>query len=291
MKLEIENGELVVTTLKEAEFKTPDCEMIDMLALGSIAESSKWRVQASYSELSALCEHENGQVPRRKDDGDLTTIEEDHSRNVHVLQGILSVVCSNEVDTERYAELLIRRFGTIGSTIHAPESEVRSLGFVDDRIVELFKLLRSTEQKIIDSNIIKKLKFSNLLNVGDILFRKFRYYTNEYLMVFYLDDRYDLIDYEILYEGTIDHVPLYPRELVKRALSFNASHVCLCHNHPSGDPSPSSADVSLTKTIANGLELFGTKLYAHFVVGRDGVVLIDKNGDVSEVQTVGHKAH
>jgi DNA repair protein RadC len=92
----------------------------------------------------------------------------------------------------------------------------------------------------------------------------------ETFRVLFLDKRNNLIADEEMQHGTVDHVPVYPREVLKRALELNATAMILTHNHPSGDPSPSSADITMTKAIMEAGKVFGITVHDHIVVGRDG---------------------
>ena len=85
--------------------------------------------------------------------------------------------------------------------------------------------------------------------------------------VLYLDRKNRIISDELLSTGTVDHVPVYPREVIKRALMLNASALILIHNHPSGDPTPSEADLSMTKEIQKGCKYLGLTLHDHIIVG------------------------
>lgn len=91
----------------------------------------------------------------------------------------------------------------------------------------------------------------------------------EQFRVLFLDRKNVLIADEAQARGTVDHVPVYPREVVKRALELNASALILVHNHPSGDPTPSSADIDMTAQIANAAEALGITLHDHLVIGRN----------------------
>src|SRR5258708_191312 len=92
----------------------------------------------------------------------------------------------------------------------------------------------------------------------------------EQFRVLFLDKRNQLIADETLGVGTVDHTPVYPREVVKRALELSATAIILVHNHPSGDPTPSQADVQMTQAIVNVAAPLGISVHAHIIVGRDG---------------------
>jgi DNA repair protein RadC len=92
----------------------------------------------------------------------------------------------------------------------------------------------------------------------------------EQLRVLFLDKRNRLIADELQQEGTVDHTPVYPREVVKRALELSATAVILVHNHPSGDPTPSQADIQMTKEIVSVAQPLGISVHDHIIVGKDG---------------------
>jgi DNA repair protein RadC len=94
--------------------------------------------------------------------------------------------------------------------------------------------------------------------------------TREQFRVFFLDKRNQLVADEIMGHGTVDHAPVYPREVARRALELAASAVILVHNHPSGDPSPSGADIDMTRQIVEALRPLRITVHDHLVVGRDG---------------------
>ncbi len=93
--------------------------------------------------------------------------------------------------------------------------------------------------------------------------------TEEFRILF-LDKKNGLIADEVQGRGTVDHTPVYPREVIRRALELNANAIILVHNHPSGDPTPSTADVTMTETIADLAPSLGVKLHDHLIIGRNG---------------------
>ncbi|OZA96016.1 MAG: hypothetical protein B7X67_24720, partial [Rhizobiales bacterium 39-66-18] len=92
----------------------------------------------------------------------------------------------------------------------------------------------------------------------------------EQVRVLFLDKRNQLIADEVVQQGTVDHAPVYPREVVKRALELSATAIILCHNHPSGDPTPSRADIDMTRKIIDIAKPLGIDVHDHIIVGRDG---------------------
>ena len=100
----------------------------------------------------------------------------------------------------------------------------------------------------------------------------------EQVRVLYLDRKNQLILDEVTNEGTVDHAPVYPREIIRRALELSASSVILVHNHPSGDPTPSRADVEITQAVVAAGKPLGVTVHDHLVVGREGVVSFKAKG-------------
>jgi len=92
----------------------------------------------------------------------------------------------------------------------------------------------------------------------------------EQVRVLFLDKRNQLIADEVVQTGTVDHAPVYPREVVKRALEVSATAIILCHNHPSGDPTPSRADIDMTRKIIDVAKPLGIDVHDHIIVGKDG---------------------
>ena len=92
----------------------------------------------------------------------------------------------------------------------------------------------------------------------------------EQFRALYLDRRNILLRDELVTDGTVDHAPVYPREVIRRALELSASALILVHNHPSGDPTPSQADIAMTRQIVDGAKLFGLQVHDHLVIGREG---------------------
>ena len=122
--------------------------------------------------------------------------------------------------------------------------------------------------------VAKRMKGRNILNSWDAVTGYLRatmaFQPKEQFRVLYLDKRNQLLNDEIMQTGTVDHVPVFPREVMKRALEIGASALLLVHNHPSGDTTPSRADIEMTKTLIEAGKIFGITIHDHVIVGRDG---------------------
>ena len=116
----------------------------------------------------------------------------------------------------------------------------------------------------------KRTVLSSWSSVLDYCRTAMAFADKEQFRVLFLDKRNRLIADEVQQEGTVDHTPVYPREVVKRALELSATAVILVHNHPSGDPTPSRADIAMTKEIVSVAQPLGISVHDHIIVGKDG---------------------
>jgi DNA repair protein RadC len=136
--------------------------------------------------------------------------------------------------------------------------------------IAALKLIEAATQRITAAAIIRRPVMDAWTKVIDYLRANMAFAEKEQLRIIFLDKRNHLIADEIMQQGTVDHCPVYPREVCKRALELSATAVLLVHNHPSGDPTPSQADISMTKEIGDAAKIFGIALHDHIVIGREG---------------------
>jgi len=145
----------------------------------------------------------------------------------------------------------------------------RSEGLGVAAITEL-KIVQAAASRLLRGAIIKRAVLSSWSSVLDYCRTAQGFADREQFRVLFLDKRNALIADEVQQTGTIDHTPVYPREVVKRALELSASAIILVHNHPSGDPTPSAADVQMTKAIIAVANPLGIAVHDHLIVGKDG---------------------
>ena len=173
-------------------------------------------------------------------------------------------------DVKPLAKALIKRFGSFAETAAArPErlSEIEGLG--EAAIVEI-KLAEAVATRLARGKIEARQTLSSFIDVLDYCRTAMAYADREEFRVLFLDKRNALIADEVQGVGTIDHTPVYPREIIRRALELGASALILAHNHPSGDPTPSAADIRMTKDIVAIAEPFGITVHDHLIVGKHG---------------------
>ncbi|MEM7641121.1 MAG: DNA repair protein RadC [Pseudomonadota bacterium] len=171
-------------------------------------------------------------------------------------------------DTKPLAKRLLQTFGDLNRVFAAPPARLSEVKGVGPAVVEQLKILEAVGHRMARAKVIQRPVLSSWDALLDYLQTAMAHQETERFRVLYLDRKNVLIADEELAEGTVDHVPVYPREVVKRALELNASALILVHNHPSGDPTPSEADVTMTYAIRDAAEVLGIVLHDHLIVGK-----------------------
>ncbi len=171
-------------------------------------------------------------------------------------------------DIKDLAKILIGRFGSFAEVIHAPEHLLREINQVGDVVIFELKLVRATALQLMRNEVLDKPILSSWQQVIDYCHAAMGYETREQFRILFLDKKNKLIADEIQGQGTVDHTPVYIREVVKRALELSSTAFVLVHNHPSGDTKPSRADIDMTRTIQSAAKPLGITLHDHIIVGR-----------------------
>jgi DNA repair protein RadC len=175
-------------------------------------------------------------------------------------------------DVKPLAKALLQTFGSFAEVIAAPETrlvEVKGLG--EAGITEL-KIVQAAASRFLRGAVTKRPALSSSASVLDYCRSAQAFADRELFRILFLDKRNQLIADEVQQTGTVDHTPVYPREVVKRALELSATAIILVHNHPSGDPTPSQADIAMTKQIMTVAGPLGIAVHDHLIVGKDGHV-------------------
>jgi DNA repair protein RadC len=173
-------------------------------------------------------------------------------------------------DTKPLAKRLLARFTSFAGVLQAPESKLKQVTGVGDRIIDELKLVKAAAVRLLKSEIAEKPILSTWSNLIDYLRAAQAQAEIEQFRILFLDKRNRLIADEVQQTGTVDHTPVYIREVVKRALEHSASALILVHNHPSGDPTPSRADIEMTKHIVNVAKPLGISVHDHIIIARQG---------------------
>jgi DNA repair protein RadC len=173
-------------------------------------------------------------------------------------------------DTKPIAKALIARFGSFAEVIAAPPHLLKEVDGIGDAAVTALKVVEAAAQRAARGQVRKREVLSSWNSVVDYCRSAMAFADKEQFRILFLDKRNQLIADEVQQTGTVDHTPVYPREVVKRALELSATAVILVHNHPSGDPSPSRADIQMTQAIIDVAKPLGIAVHDHLIVGRDG---------------------
>jgi len=175
-------------------------------------------------------------------------------------------------DTKPIAKALIERFGSFSEVLGAPPkllSEIKGLGPM--AITDL-KVILAAAQRFARDGVRDRPVLSSWTQLIDYIRSQMAFEEKEQFRILFMDKKNMLIADEVQQVGTVDHTPVYTREVIKRSLELSATAIILVHNHPSGDPSPSSADVRMTKAIIEVAKPLGITIHDHVIVGRSGHV-------------------
>ena len=171
-------------------------------------------------------------------------------------------------DVKPLARALIERFGDFNGVVSAPRERLAETPGVGPSVICELKVVEAAAQRLARVRVIGRPAISSWDALLDYCRTAMAHRETEEFRVLYLDRKNVLVADEAQGRGTVDHVPVYPREVVKRALELNASALILVHNHPSGDPTPSQADIAMTERIRAAAEALSITLHDHLVIGR-----------------------
>ncbi len=175
-------------------------------------------------------------------------------------------------DTKPMAKALLKRFGTLSEVLAAPRARLKEIDGVGDRVVDELKLIRAFAERTAGEAVRKRTVLSSWPALLDYCRTAMAFEEREQFRVLFLDKKNQLLADEVQQTGTVDHTPVYPREVMRRALELSATAIILVHNHPSGDPTPSRADIEMTRTIIEVGKPLGIAVHDHLVIGREGHV-------------------
>ncbi|MFO1145659.1 MAG: DNA repair protein RadC [Rhodospirillales bacterium] len=174
------------------------------------------------------------------------------------------------IDVKPLAKALLAEFGSLGAVLAAEPARLRRFERVNDRTCALFRALREAGRRLLRDDLAGRPVISSSSQLLDYCRAGLAEERTERFRVLFLDRKNKLISDELLQRGTVDHAPVYPREVVRRALELGATALILVHNHPSGDPTPSRADIEITREVRDAAKALGIAVHDHIVVGRSG---------------------
>jgi len=174
-------------------------------------------------------------------------------------------------DVKPLAKQLLARFGSVAGVLGATLEELRTVAGVGEAVALDLKLVQEAALRAGRDAVAKRPVISSWSALLAYVKTALAHEAREQFRVLFLDKKNQLIADEVMNRGTVDHAPVYPREVVRRALELSASAVILVHNHPSGDPTPSPADVDMTRQVVEAARALRIAVHDHLVVGRQGV--------------------
>ena len=175
-------------------------------------------------------------------------------------------------DVKPIAKDLIAKFGNFAEVIAAPIDRLTEVKGISEKIALDLKILRAAATKLGQESILGRPVLSSWSALLDYCRSAMQFEATEQFRVLFLDRKNRLIADEVLGKGTVDRAPVYPREILKRALAHESTAIILTHNHPSGDPTPSQSDIDMTKEIVQACKPIRVAVHDHLIIGRNDVV-------------------
>ena len=173
-------------------------------------------------------------------------------------------------DTKDIAKRLLAKFGSFADVVNASAQRIKEVPGAGESVVTELKLVHAAALRMMQSQLSDKPVLTTWSSVVDYVRAAQAFEDTELFRILFLDKRNRLIGDEVQGRGTVDHTPVYIREVVKRALELSATAIILVHNHPSGDPTPSRADIEMTRLICDAAKPLGIVVHDHIIVGREG---------------------
>jgi len=175
-------------------------------------------------------------------------------------------------DVKPLAKRMLDAFnGDLAELFAAPRDRLKEIEGVGDAVVDQLKITRAAANRLLREKAKKAdVTLSSWRALVDYCMAQMSRETTEQFRILFLDRKNKLLRDEVQGRGTVDHTPVYPREVVKRALELGASSIILVHNHPSGDPAPSASDVEMTKDIVAAAKTLDITVHDHLIIGRHG---------------------
>lgn len=193
----------------------------------------------------------------------------DRLQNYELLE-LLLFSCIKQGDTKPLAKALIERFGSFAKVLAAPRDRLMEVPGCGEKTARFIKELQAAAVLYARDQVDPQTPLSSWSAVMNYIHAAMAHSQTEEFRILFLDKKNQLIADEIQQKGTVDHAPVYPREVIKRALELAASAIILVHNHPSGDPTPSRADIEMTSRINEALKPLNIVLHDHIIIAQHG---------------------
>lgn len=181
-------------------------------------------------------------------------------------------------DVKPIAKDLLKRFGSLSAVFAAPVADLCSVKGLGETSAAYLKAAAELSARSAREKLSKPQGISSWTTLTEYIKAEIQHETREQFRVLFLDRKNQLLKDETMGQGTVDHAPVYPREIARRALELSSSALILVHNHPSGDPTPSHADIEMTKEIILAVKPFEIVVHDHLIVGKHGITSFRSSG-------------
>lgn len=181
-------------------------------------------------------------------------------------------------DVKPIAKALLQRFGSLSAIFAADSKALQSVAGVGETVAAYLLAIHEMTTRAARESIEARPIISSWTTLLAYVRGHLQHESREQFRVIFLDRKNQLIADELMGQGTVDHAPVYPREIARRALELSASALILVHNHPSGDPTPSRADIDITREIIDALAPFEIKVHDHLIAAKQGVTSFKSEG-------------
>lgn len=181
-------------------------------------------------------------------------------------------------DVKPVAKALMKEFGSLSALLAAPPEDLVKVDGIGETVAAYLKAVAEIGSRAAAETLKGREAISSWSALTAYVQRELQHEKREQFRVLFLDRKNQILKDEVMGRGTVDHAPVYPREIARRALELQASALILVHNHPSGDPKPSRADIDITRELIDALEPFDITVHDHLVVGTTGVVSFKSAG-------------
>lgn len=180
-------------------------------------------------------------------------------------------------DVKPLAKDLIKKFGSLASVLRAEPQQLEDAGLSESAAAAI-KVIEASSFYLLKQDVHKKPVLGSWTKLMDYITATMAHEKVEQFRLFFLNKKNELIADEVQHTGTVDHTPAYPREIMKRALELGATALIMVHNHPSGDPNPSKADIELTRTVIEAARPFSITIHDHIIVSKNGTASLRQMG-------------
>lgn len=181
-------------------------------------------------------------------------------------------------DLKPLAKDLIDKFGSFAEVVSAPVERLTEVKGISEKTALDLSLIKAAATKLGQQSVMDKPILSSWTALLNYVRSVMQFEGKEQFRVLFLDRKNRLIADEILGQGTVDRAPVYPREVIKRALDLNSTAIILTHNHPSGDPTPSQSDIKMTNSIVDAAKAIGVVVHDHLIIGRNDITSFKSEG-------------